>query len=249
MANPKRAHIRPRHQARPAFALLSSILISTALVACSGSGSSGALSATTSADNATHRVPLRASAARPQDPRHLVGDYDDDDYGLAHSDGDNDDSRKPPDKDNDNDSSGSSSYDDDDRSVRNFGRRASPVDRKHIIELVKSYYAVAAAERGASACLLIYLPLENTFARSLGEAGPRYLHGLKSCSAILSRMFKLNHRSLTTYTSSLEVTDVRTSGTLGLAVLHFATLPTRQVEVIRDHRSWMMYAPLDNELP
>jgi hypothetical protein len=178
-----------------------------------------------------------------------VGDYDDDDYGLARSDGDNDDDHQPADSDNDHDSNNVHYYDGDDRSVRNFGHRASPTDRRQIGQLVKNYYAIAVAGDGAKACSLIFLPLANAFPRSLGEAGPHYLHGLKSCPAILSRMFELNHQLLIAYVATLEVTDVRRSGPIGLAVLHFMALPGRQVEVIRDHGSWMMYAPLDNELP
>jgi hypothetical protein len=184
---------------------------------------------------------------------YLFGDYDDDDYtrGRSYDDGDSDDSDKPGDRDGDIDSVGGngSYYDSDDSGVRHFGHAASQSDRRIIAALVKRYYDVAVAGDGAKACALIDASLADSIPQELGDAGPHYLRGLNTCAEILSKMFEQNHLQLSTYAAKLQITGVRLSGTLGLVILGFKTVPGRQIEVIHDHGIWKMYSLLDHELP
>lgn len=178
--------------------------------------------------------------------RRELGDYDDDEW-TGSSDNDGDDK---PTVDGDGDlNDGHGRYDADDRSFRAFGHIATPRERHAIIALVKSYYAIAARGDGASACALIYVPLARNYPEELGEFGPRYLHGLKTCPAILSRMFEPNRLLLRRYRARLQVEAVRVASGIGIAFLTFKGLPTRKMEVIKEGGRWKMYAALDSELP
>lgn len=236
---------------RRLFALAIGALVSAGIMACGDSSrSSGPASRTSSEAAITGKIFPTASTSTGA-ARRMFGDYDDDDYydDASHGDGDNDDGDSRKDGDNDSDSSGNSYYDSDDISVRDFGHAARPGDRQAIVRLVKSYYRTAVAGDGARACALISAPLGRTFPQVLGGNGPHYLHGSKTCVEVASRLFRQNHLQLSAYAVRLNVAGVRLNGDLGLVVLDFKTLPGRQIEVIREHGAWKMYAPLDNELP
>jgi hypothetical protein len=237
---------------RPLFLLSASVLAGLALLAC-GKTSPQADSVSRMASNAAAAGGLSTtpstSAVRAR--QHFSGDYDDDD-GYNHAgreDGDDDDRAEPTDGDGDSDSHGRSRHDSDDDSLRSFGRTPAPVDRQLIVTLVKSYYAALVAGNDSNVCSLIYSPIAKSLPQTMGGAGPRYLRGLKTCTGIVAKVFERNHQQLTAYAASLKVANVRVAGGLGLVLLSFKALPERQIEVIRDHNAWKIYALTDTELP
>jgi hypothetical protein len=198
-----------------------------------------------STDARPAHAPHNIAATNP----HYFGDYDPDDYNTRLSDGDNDDIRGPRDRDNDLDNKTGSYYDRDDSSVRAFGRPAGAADRRAITALVERYFAAAATDDGHVACSLLYSKLARIIPESYGKPpGPAYLRG-KTCPEVMTKLFARNHEQLSTYIASLQVASVRLDHNSGLAVLRFAALPGRQVEVEREHKKWKIYALLDRELP
>jgi hypothetical protein len=190
-------------------------------------------------------APHNIAATNP----HNFGDYDPDDYDTRFSDGDNDDIRGPRDRDNDLDNKTGSYYDRDDSSVRAFGRPAGPADQRAITALVKRYFTAAAADDGHMACSLLYSKLAKIIPESYGKPpGPAYLRG-KTCPEVMTKLFERNHEQLSAYIASLQVAGVRIDHDGGRAVLRFAALPGRQIEVEREHKKWKIYALLDRELP
>jgi hypothetical protein len=181
----------------------------------------------------------------------VYGDYDNDDLvGGRFGDADNDDSTGPRDRDNDSDNGSKSYYDQDDDSVRAFGQAANGEERRAISSLVRRYFAVAAAGDGAGACAMIVPSLRVAIPEDLGRPpGPSYARG-DTCRTVVSRVFSVFHVQLAAYASRLAITAVRVEGDRGLVVLGFASLPGRQIGVIRvSGVGWKVETLLDRELP
>lgn len=220
------------------------------LVACGLGALACAHAASPTGPSAGSAGPGRPPVSKARDlaatQRRQLGDYDDDEW-TGRSDQDNDDK---PTVDGDGDlDGGRRRYDADDQSYRTFGHAATASDRRAISALVRRYYAIAAAGDGAAACASIYVRLARSYPEALGEFGARYLRGLRTCPAILSRMFEPNRALLATYRARLQIGAVRVSKDIGLAFLTFRGLPTRKMEVIRERGTWKMYAALDSEMP
>lgn len=228
--------------ARHALALLIIAASGLGVLACADAAPQAHSTAPSTVSGLLLSKPKDIAATRRQE----LGDYDDDEW-TGRSDGDSDD-KLTVDGDGDLDG-GRGHYDADDQSFRAFGHVASASDRRAITALVKRYYTIAAAGDGTDACALIYAPLARGYPEELGELGARYLHGLKSCSAILSRMFEPNRALLAAYRSRLDINAVRVSNGIGFAFLTFRGRPTRKMEVIKERGKWKMYAALDSELP
>lgn len=208
-----------------------------------GLGATGCGGASTSA-RVTHGTP-KAAATQPK----YFADYDPDDYASGVSDADNDDIKGPKDRDNDADNKTGSYYDDDDKSIRAFGHAAGAADRRAITALVKRYFTLAAAGDGSRACSLLHPALAKAVPESYGQPpGPAYLRG-KTCAQVITKLFMRDHEQLNAYLGNLEVTGVRLDRNRGLAVLRFARLPGRQIQVEREHKTWKIGELLDRELP
>jgi hypothetical protein len=181
--------------------------------------------------------------------RHVFGDYDDDDYYTGVSDNDNDDLPDPNDRDGDSDGHTDAYYDQDDSSVRTFGYPATRSDRRLIVALLKRYYTAAVAGDGAQVCSLVYSPLVKSYTQDLGQNGSRFLRGLRGCAQIVSRILMVGRSALAIVALRPGITEIRVSGRLALVVLGTNPSPIREIEVIRDQRIWMIYGPVDNEVP
>jgi hypothetical protein len=213
------------------------------ITACGSQGTSSAVSTSTKSAPEGGAV----SGAMPA-VRKAFGDYDKDDYGPG-DDADNDDSNARKDRDNDSDNPTNSYFDGDDSSVLGFGHAASSTEARAITDLVRSYYAAAAARDGKTACALLYLPLAESVAEDLGQSsGPPYLRG-NSCSIVMSKVFTLNNKQLSAYAARLKVSTVRIKKNNGQAVLSFKTLPGRVLALEREHGTWKIGALVDSELP
>jgi hypothetical protein len=224
-----------RFNHRKAVALAVSALFCLGAVAC---GSAGKVHRSTS-----HTVTVSSLGS-------LTGDYDNDDYTVAHTgDGDSDDNHRPKDRDNDTDNKSGSYYDADDNVVRRYGHAADAVDEQAITALVKRYFAAAVAHDGAAGCSMILSTIARSIPEDIGRPpGEPYLRG-DTCAAVLSKVFTLNSKQLGAYAAALEITGVRVDRDQGMAVLGFKTLPGREIPLAREAGTWKIAGLLDRELP
>lgn len=144
----------------------------------------------------------------------------------------------------------------DDSRMREYGHPASAVDKQTITALVKGYYSLAAAGKGAATCSLIYSALvkKPTMTKVIPPdyftppPVPRVLSG-ESCAQAASLIFAHEHQLLTAKVATLQVTGVRVKGEHGVAMLGFRTTPERWMPVAHEGRVWKIDALLDHELP
>lgn len=134
----------------------------------------------------------------------------------------------------------------DDYPVLSFGRAATAMESKKITALLKRYYAVAGAGKGAKACSMLY---EATAKEVVVEQDDWGVRG-GTCPVVMSRIFRQRHWQLVADADSLKVVRVRTDGLNGRAVLRFGrmvesrTIDTRFVGGI-----WKVQRPLDTPMP
>jgi hypothetical protein len=141
------------------------------------------------------------------------------------------------DRDNDNDNN------DDDARDLNYGHAATPAEERSVAGLVRRYYAAAAAGDGAQACRLL-VPLT---AESVVEDDGRSpsLRG-RTCTVVMSKLFKLQHRTLAGKSAALEMFAVRIKGNRGLALLEFPEIhEVRQLGLRRVAGTWRIVDLLD----
>lgn len=155
--------------------------------------------------------------------------------------------RADADKDND---IGAPEDDTNNNSALNFGQAADATDTHTITALLKRYYAAAYAENGAGACQMIYSTLAESVPEDYGQSPPGqpYMRGT-TCAAVLTLLFKHDHPQLAVELPKLTVTRVRLMEHHGIAILHFGTLPERQIPVAREGHLWKVEALLDSEVP
>jgi hypothetical protein len=144
------------------------------------------------------------------------------------------------DRDNDNDNN------DDDAGVLYYGKAADTTDRQISVGLVTRYFAAAAAENGTEACTMLIPFIAESVAEDYGHTSA--LHG-KSCSVVMSMLFKQHHALLATKHATLKVIEVRVNGDKALAILEFPTIPeVRQITERREGRTWKLQDLLDEIL-
>jgi hypothetical protein len=139
---------------------------------------------------------------------------------------------------------------DDDRSVFEFGRAATPSEQRPMVALLKRYYAAAAAGDGLTACPMIYSIVAEAATEEYGRA-PNLpaLHG-KTCAVVMSKLFRQSHRSLRVKLATLNVTNVRIEGDRALVVMSFATTPEpRKIPLHREGGRWKVQELLDSGMP
>lgn len=149
------------------------------------------------------------------------------------------------DSDRDNDSPGSKGDTDND-DVLSFGMGADAADRVAIAALIGRYYAAAAAEKGASACAMLYWLAAEAIVEEHDRAqGGRPPLG-RTCARIVSKLFKRRHRELVEDVAALEVSEMGVSGNRGLARVRFTATRERLVSVQRERGVWKMDVLLDD---
>jgi hypothetical protein len=180
----------------------------------------------------------------------FIGDSDVDRVGDTDTDNNNDndndrsqDYKRPPPK---------SYLDEDDRSVLGFGDPAKKGEKQAIAQVVKRYFAAAAAADGARACTMLQPRLEVAVVKDYaGAAGPTYLRGAKTCPEVMSRLFRHAHDQLT---GTIEVTSVRVlgdptqEGAKAEALLGSDTLPASYVMLERVKGLWRIEGLLSSDL-
>ena len=232
---------------RPLLALLVLALLGLDALACgsAGKGTSSALrgspgSVAVGGSSSTVSGPTPASGGS------LMGDEDDDDTTSNHTysaEYDND-------ADFDDDRARQLGYrDSDDIEIVDYGRAASSAERQALTAVVERYYAAAAAADGRVACSLLALAFAKSIPEDYGRgggSGPAYLRG-KTCSAVMSLLFKHEHRQLS---DKIEVTDVRIKGREALALL--GTKTEHASYLILEHQrggTWGIVGLLASVLP
>jgi hypothetical protein len=139
---------------------------------------------------------------------------------------------------------------DDDLVILNYGHAASAVETHAVAEVVKRFFAAAAADDGAKVCSLLFSRVAEEVPEEFEQASsPGALHG-KTCAAITSQLFKRRHRQQAAESATLEITGVRVEGAKGLALLRFATTPEpHNIPIRREHGVWRLMELLDSGLP
>lgn len=126
---------------------------------------------------------------------------------------------------------------------------ADSSDRKAITALVKRYYAVALKEDGASGCAMFPPIFAKAIPLDYGKLGPSYLRrAAGTCPAVMSLLFKHEHRTLAREVPQMKVVRVSLGGDRGAAFIRFGPLHERFIVVQRENNTWTIAGVLDGEL-
>lgn len=150
------------------------------------------------------------------------------------------------DKDND---LGTAQDDPNNNSVLDFGHAANASNTRLITTLIKRYYAAAYAEDGAKACSMIYSLTAESVPEDFGQSppGPQYMQG-KTCSAVLTLLFKHFHPQIALELPKLKVARVRLLEHHGMAVLSFGAMPELAIYIVREGHTWRLVDLLGHDL-
>lgn len=122
----------------------------------------------------------------------------------------------------------------------------APVSRE-ISAVVSRFYAAAAQGNGAQACSLLLPSLAAATPVDYGgSVGPSYLRGGKTCTEIMSRLFKYARAQLA---GSIKVTEVRTVSNRAYVLLQSKTLPYPYITVMKYRDTWKVTNLIGATLP
>jgi hypothetical protein len=230
----------------PLLALAASALLGLGAAGCGGGGDAGMSSRSTGAVR-TYVNTLTTSTIPPG--QRVRGDGDADNPGDIDGNGDSD-SASVGGADTDSDSPTPASYDfpdGDDRTTFAYGHPASPAAEHAIAGVVGRYYAAAAVDDGTTACSLLLPSLARSVPETYGgPGGPPYLRGIRTCQAVLAKLFLHFHRELA---RAATVVEVRVKGATARAVLGSETMRASSVFLTRQGGSWKITTPLGEPLP
>jgi hypothetical protein len=131
-----------------------------------------------------------------------------------------------------------------------FGHAAGARDRGAITALVERFYAAALAGDSAAGCSMLYSTVAEGAAEDYGLAqGPIYLRGAKTCKEIMAKLFSHFHALLALEVPKLRVTHVIVKEGHAIALLGFAAMPEREIQLYREGHLWRMDELIDRELP
>jgi hypothetical protein len=128
----------------------------------------------------------------------------------------------------------------DDNQVVNYGHRADAKDRLAIRGIVTRYFRAASADDGVATCELFVRAQATKIVSEFGQNNPSYMRG-HSCSEVIAKFYRHDHRMLSNEASGFRVTDVRVSARSAYALLAFTTTPERRyLSFEREHGVWRM---------
>jgi hypothetical protein len=130
----------------------------------------------------------------------------------------------------------------DDGEIVEYGRPATPAEKLAITTFVKHYFKAAAAGDGAALCSLTISNFAEKIPKYFSKPSTKepYLYG-KTCTEVMSRLFKHRHQLLAKEAAGFEVTGVRVNGNNGFALLAFTTMPERRyISVAREGQAWKL---------
>jgi hypothetical protein len=203
-------------------------LLSLDITACGGASKRTSLTSESSSNVVT------AGGAAPTNDHHETTAA----IKTAHRPRDSDDGDNDPNSEDDN-------------PILDYGHTAGTAEKKAVTELIEHYYAAVAIGDGAKACSLIVRRVAEKVAEEYGQPpGPSSLRG-KTCTAVMSKLFRLRRRQLAAAIPTLELTGVRIEGGDGLALLRFATTPEpRKIAVSRERSgAWKIKELFDSGMP
>jgi hypothetical protein len=133
-----------------------------------------------------------------------------------------------------------------DDNVAEYGREATPEERRAISSVVIRYYAAAAVANGGRACGLLVPTLAGAVVEDYGRsAGPAYARG-RTCAEVMTKIFKHIHPAALART---KVTGVRVKGDNGLVELRNRMTPNGAIDVRRYRGSWWLGVLIAHEIP
>jgi hypothetical protein len=142
----------------------------------------------------------------------------------------------------DNDNDGDNGADD-----INWGRAATPAEKRAVTAVVKAFYRAGMAKDGARACKQMYSLFAEEVPEVYGEPpGAPELRG-STCAAVMTKVFELHRRELLADAPVLEVTRVRIKRLRALAFLRTPGA-ARDIPVHSEHGEWKVDALFDSGL-
>lgn len=224
----------------PALVVLTMLCLG--LSACGGGGKSTS-SVSRASSQTTATVAATSSASRAQ--LEFKGDEDDDDESgepPTGRTGDND-----GDFDNDQKDKEGGYRDSDDSSVFAYGHAPSAAEERALTTLVKRYQAAAVASDGATACSMLIPKFHDSLPEDYGKApGPAYTRGAKTCAAVMSRLFKHEHKRLI---APFQITGVRVGPSEALVALGSKQQPASYFDLNREGNTWKFVSLTWGPLP
>jgi hypothetical protein len=126
----------------------------------------------------------------------------------------------------------------DDNHISTYGYEATEPDKREITALVERYYAAVAADDGAKACSLLYSTIAKSVAEDYGKPPASPVLRGKTCSVVLSKLFKHVPGQSIADLATTRVTGVRLKGNFGFVQLSSRTMPTGRIVVERERNTW-----------
>jgi hypothetical protein len=137
--------------------------------------------------------------------------------------------------------------DTDDRATFLYGHSPSVVERAAISRIVKRYYAAAMAGEGAVACSMLLPAYAHSIPEDYGQdGGPSYLHGGKTCAAVMSMLFKHSHEELA---EAVYIAEVRVDHATAQVVLASRKMRASSISLTHGTGSWKVQEMLGQPLP
>jgi hypothetical protein len=123
--------------------------------------------------------------------------------------------------------------------ISTYGHEAREPERHEIAEMVNRYYREALAGDGSLACSLVYSTLAKSVAQEYGASV-----GLSNsnCSTVLPKLFQRAPGLYPADLASTRVTGVRVRGRNGFVQLSSRGMPTGEIAIAREGRSWKLIA-------
>jgi len=140
-------------------------------------------------------------------------------------------------------------YDLDDNPTLDYGHLADATDAAAITELVRRYYAAAAAENGAAGCHMLFPVMAESLPEDYATPSGNESANGSNCAAVLTKVFKGQHTRYVSRNASLSVTSVRIEGVQGLALLQFKGILDAHLRFRRYGNRWTVRQLIDEGLP
>ncbi len=212
---------------RHLLALIVTVLLALAVVACGGSAGKVTSSDLLNSHSpiSTYTATTTVSSRGAPSGGYLKGDEDYDADDEPHS--------LPAESD-------------DDPLLQSYGKQAGPDDARAVTALVKDYLTAAVTDDSAMACSM----LDSSVVAGLSAGQSQSERNARqTCAAALSSLFKQQHQGLIAdEVATMVVTSVHVRGNLGLAALGFTRRPQAQIIVKREGGAWKIDTLLANNL-
>lgn len=121
------------------------------------------------------------------------------------------------------------------------GQLAGAADTRNAAAAVRRYYATAARGDAQRACSMLVPSVARALPIDYGRYGDAYLRGAKTCQAVLGRMFRHSHSTLTV---PLTVRGLLAHGAQGYAFISSPKMPVSVVQLQRSATGWAIDSPL-----